>query len=190
MTRTVVSLDSVFCRDTEDVTGADEFYLVGGVSDGGTTKGILTKPLSINDGQRKSFGEGGGVVFDADVPNDRVLKVAFTAFDEDAAHDWDKHGENVMKIASAVSTGLKAIPNPYTAAAALILPIAVSAVGGIMKLDQDDMLGTHAGDFPMWAVPETPHPRIASIKGGGGWWSSWRYTITYRVLKGKAIDSL
>jgi hypothetical protein len=190
MTRTIVALDWVYSHDTEDVTGPDEFYLLGGVSDGGNTAAILTKPVSINDRQRRKFGDGGGVVFDADVPDDRVLKVAFMAFDEDANHDWSNHGGDVQQLAGTLATGLKAIPNPYTAAAAVILPIAVGAIGGIMSLDQDDMLGSHSGDYPMWVVPEEPLVHIATIEGGGGWWSSWQYTVQYRVLKGKATDTV
>ncbi|HEY9709459.1 MAG TPA: hypothetical protein V6D48_14745, partial [Oculatellaceae cyanobacterium] len=81
MSRIRVVLENVTCYDTEDVTGADEFYLVGAISDGQQSSGVLTRPISVNDKQTKSFGIGGGTVFDAEVPEDRILKVALMAFD-------------------------------------------------------------------------------------------------------------
>lgn len=190
MTQVLVVLNNITCTDTEDIAGADEFYLVGGVSDGANTAGLLTQPVSINDGQIKNFQTGGGEVFDFDVPENRVLKVAWVAFDEDAAKDWNKHGETIQKIGGAISGGLATIPNPYTATAAILLPFAINAAGGIMQLDKDDDLGTHARSFPMWAIPDGTHHQSWSVNGGSGWWSSWQYAVSYRVIKGqKAIDA-
>lgn len=55
MTRIRVELIDVYCKDTEDLTGADDFYLVGALVGGGVTKAILTRPIKINDRERKSF---------------------------------------------------------------------------------------------------------------------------------------
>ncbi|AFZ22086.1 hypothetical protein [Allocoleopsis franciscana] len=184
MSRIRVVLENVTCYDTEDVTGADEFYLVGAISDGQQSSGVLTRPISVNDKQTKSFGIGGGTVFDAEVPEDRILKVALVAFDEDAGKDWSNHGDTITKIGQAVSSGLATIPNPYTAGAAVILPFAISAVGGVMSLDKDDELGQHLREFPVWSVPNGDHFQIWPFKGGGGWYSSWRYAVRYRVIKG------
>ncbi|MBD1823117.1 hypothetical protein H6F51_11580 [Cyanobacteria bacterium FACHB-DQ100] len=184
MPRIRVVLQDVTCYDTEDVTGADEFYLTGAVSDGGNSAGVLTRPISVNDKQTKAFGIGGGTIFDADVPENRILKVALIAFDEDSNKDWSKHGEVVTKIGQAVSSGLATIPNPYTAAAGTILPFAISAIGGIMSLDQDDELGQHLREFPVWAIPNGESLQIWGFKGGGGWYSSWRYAVRYRVIRG------
>lgn len=184
MTNIAVFLDSITCRDTEDIAGADEFYLVGAVSDGSTSEGIFTKPVSINDGQSKPFGVGGGRVFQADVPEDHVLKVAWVAFDADASKDWEEHGDTVKKIGGAVAGGLASIPNPYTAAAAVILPFAITAAGGIMEMDKDDNLGSHTREFPIWSLPNGSHVQTWVFRGGSGWWSSWRYAVRYRVVKG------
>lgn len=184
MARMRVELLDIMCGDTEDVSGGDEFYLAGAVSDGGTSVGVLTAPVSINNGQTKGFADGGGVVFDADVPDGRILKVALVAFDEDSGKDWAKRGEVVTKIGGAVAGGLAAIPNPYTLAAAAILPFAIQTVGGLMSLDQDDDLGQHAREFPVGALPNGTHLQTWSVRGGGGWWSSWRYTVRYQVTKG------
>lgn len=54
MTKVKVELVDVYCRDTEDITGADDFYLVGGFAGGQVSKAILTTPIKINDKQKKS----------------------------------------------------------------------------------------------------------------------------------------
>lgn len=192
MARMIVSLEDIHCRDTEDVSGGDTFYLTGVVTDGYATAGIATRPVWINDdnkkGMTKRFGEGGGVVFDAVIPDNHILKVAFAAFDEDAAKDWAKRGQAVTMIAGAVGQALKQVPNPAAVAAGAILPIAVAAVGGLMSLDGDDHLGNDAREFPVWAIPPGEHWQLCQIAGRkrgrfGGWWSSWQYTVRYRVIK-------
>ncbi|MGQ7296131.1 hypothetical protein [Quadrisphaera sp. KR29] len=179
-----VVLEDVSCADTEDVSGGDEFYLAGAVTDGAQSSGVLTRPLSINDRQTQRFGVGGGTVFDADVPDGRLLKVALVAFDEDAGKDWERRGETVTKIGQAVSAGLSKVPHPYTTGAAVVLPFAIAAVGGVMSLDGDDELGQHLREFPVGAVAAGSHQQVWSLRGGSSWWSRWRYTVRYQVLKG------
>ncbi len=183
MARIQVVLESVVCSDTEDVTGGDEFYLTGAVSDGENSNGVLTRPISINAGQTKQFGVGGGTIFDFQVPDDRILKVALIAFDEDSNKDWEKHGDMVTKIGQAVSAGLGAIPNPYTAAAGMILPYALNAVGQIMSMDKDDELGQLGAEFPVGSLPVGEHVQFWNFNKEGGWYSDWRYAVQYRVIK-------
>jgi hypothetical protein len=183
MARMRVVLQDVVCNDTEDVTGADEFYLAGAVSDGATNAGVMTRPIRINNGQTKPFGEGGGTVFDVDVPTDRIVKVVLIAFDGDSNKDWSKHGEVVSKIGENVSSGLASIQNNYTAAAGMILPFVIQAVGGIMSLDQDDELDQHLREFPVGSMPDGEHLQLWTFSQGGRW-SSWNYTVRYQVIKG------
>jgi hypothetical protein len=63
------------------------------------------------------------------VPKDRVLKIVFIAFDEDANKDWSKRADFATKIGAAVSGGLKLIPNPYTSGASIALPFVIQGVG-------------------------------------------------------------
>jgi hypothetical protein len=184
MARVRVVLESVVCSDTEDVTGGDEFYLTGAVSDGAQSAGVLTRPISISKGETKPFGEGGGTVFDFDVPDERILKVALVAFDEDSNKDWARRGEMVTKIGQAVSSGLAAIPNPYTVGAATVLPLAIQVVGGIMSMDKDDELGQLLHEFPMWSLPNGSHAQVWNFTGGGWWYSNWKYAVRYQVIKG------
>jgi hypothetical protein len=189
MARIRVVLEEVVCYDTEDITpifprALDEFYLVGAVSDGAQSAGVLTVPISIGGRQRRGFGTGGGTVFDAEVPDERIVKVALAALDEDAAKDWARHGEIISEIGKAVSAGLATIPNPYTTTAAAIMPLAMAAIGGLVQLDQDDRLGEHLREFPAWALPAGAHTQIATFAGNPvPGYSDWRYSVRYQVIK-------
>lgn len=66
--RVRIALESVSTTDTEDVTGRDTFYVLGGASDGTHKSGVATKPVWINDYETKPFDPNDTVVFDADVP--------------------------------------------------------------------------------------------------------------------------
>jgi len=184
MSRMRVVLNNVSCSDTEDVTGPDEFYLVGAISDGTVTRAVLTKPISVNDGQTKSFGQGGGIVFDQDVQDNNVLKIALVAFDEDAGKDWAKYGDLVSIIGNAVSAGLATMPNPTTWAASVLIPFAIGAVGGLMGLDKDDRLGQYSCDFPVSALEIGEHPQTWPFRGGHTRWSNWNYAVRFTITKG------
>lgn len=85
MPRLRAELLDVYCADTEDVTGADKLYVVGAVTDGAATKGVLTTPIKVNnDGKPRYFPPGQTVLFDSDVPNNRTIRIALQAFDEDS----------------------------------------------------------------------------------------------------------
>lgn len=193
MTRIRVELVDVYCRDTEDVTGADEFYIVGAVGsysklgavgDDLKLRTVLTVPISINDKQRKSFGQGGGIVFDDDVPENQTLYIVLAGFDEDSNKDWSKHGDMVTKLGSTISTGLLASNAPPAQVAGIILPLAIAGVGAIMKMDKDDKLGETKRDLPIAALPNGSHTQFWSLKKPGGWYSNWDYTVTYKIHKG------
>ena len=186
MPRVMVNLVDVICFDPEDVTGGgDQFYVIGAVSDGEQTRGITTEPIQVGANQTRAFGVGGGVVFDQNVPPDRVLKVALTAFDEDAGKDWAKQQQLINEITVAVAGGLAAVPNPYTAGAAIVLPFVVSAAGSIIALDKDDNLGSHTQDFPVWSLGQTTHPVQWQFNGdwAGGFlgFSKWSYALRYNI---------
>lgn len=183
MSKIKVVLDSVVCGDPEDL-GGDEFYVAGAVSDGAQTSGVLTRPIDLEKNQTKAFGVGGGTVFDFDVPDDRILKIALIAYDEDSNKDWNNYGDWVTKLGQAVSAGLGAIPNPYTAAAGMILPYALNAVGQIMLLDKDDELGQLQAEFPVGSLPDGEHAQTWTFSKGGSFYSNWRYSVLYRVIKG------
>lgn len=186
MPRVLVKLNDVVCFDPEDVTGSgDEFYVIGAVTDGQQSAGIATVPIQVDSNQTRAFGVGGGVVFDKVVDRNHILKIALTAFDEDAAKDWGKRQEIVDKITGAVAGGLGAIPNPYTAGAAVVLPFVMKAVGGLISLDEDDNLGSYTQDIPVWALSPGDSQREWQFNGewGGGFlgFSKWSYAVRYTV---------
>ena len=85
MTRIKVELVDVYCTDTEDLIDGDEFYIVGAVGsysklgakfDNLKVRPVLTKPIKISKDQQKPFGQGGGIVFDADVPENHTLYIS------------------------------------------------------------------------------------------------------------------
>lgn len=187
-TRLRVWLQSVKCRNTEDTTGADEFYLLGFVSDGGTTKPVLTKTVSVNDNQTKSLSmNGSSLVFDANVPDDRVLKVGLVAYDKDSKSDWEKNKGLATKIADTAGSALIATGNPYAAGAGAALPAVVRGIGAIMQLDKDDELGRYTGNFSVEGLPANRETsRMWTFKRSPvPWWSDWDYTVTFAIGKGR-----
>jgi hypothetical protein len=187
MTLVSVELQDVVCADTEDVTGADDFYLVGAVSGSDVTKGLVTVPVSVNDGETRPFGDGGGVVFSADLAASETLKIALLAYDEDSSKDWAQYGEWAQRVGDAVGTGLSQVPWPWLKVAGTMIPYAVKAVGTIMSLDQDDKLGTYAADEPVAGLQLGDNARQWSFQGQWGpwaWWSGWEYTVRYTIHLG------
>src|SRR4028118_539861 len=101
MVRMKIELIDVVCGNTEDVTGADHFYLVGALAGGTVVKPILTKPIKINDKQRKTFPAGESVLFEGDVPQGQSVKGGIKAYDQDASGDWGQAGAGANGIRRA-----------------------------------------------------------------------------------------
>ncbi len=190
MTRIRIELVDVYCRNTEDVTGADEFYILGGVGsysklgaagDDLKVRPVLTVPISINDNQRKAFGQGGGIVFDDDVPENHTLYIALAGYDEDSNKDWSKHGDMVTKVGASISKGLVATGVPQGQIAGMIIPLAIAGIGLVANLDTDDLLGQLKRDLAVSALPDGSHTQFWTLKKKGGWYSNWSYTVTYKI---------
>ncbi|MEH2375783.1 hypothetical protein [Nostoc sp.] len=181
MTNVKVELIDVYCQDTEDVTGADDFYLIGGLVGGQTTRGILTTPIKINDKQKKSFKPDQTVLFEGEIPQGQSVKGGLKAYDEDAAKDWAKYGETVKKISSAIS-GAIAATGPQGAVAGTILSAVTTAGGILASLDKDDLLGSTELDISSTGPSHEERAWKMSKKSGTGW-STWDYTLTYRISR-------
>ncbi len=177
-----IELLNVKCGNTEDVTGADEFYIVGALSDGTNTNAALTSPISINDGQTKSFSSGQQVIFNANVPQGVTVRGGLKAFDEDWAKDWSKYSSTATKIKDAVVAGLTASGNPKAVTAATILNYGFQAFSTISSLDKDDQLGK----FELNVSPIGPNVEEKTWKFKKSDWtgySSWDYTVRYRITR-------
>jgi len=181
MTKLKVELVDVYCRDTEDITGADDFYLVGGLVGGTITKAILTTPIKINDKQRKSFKPDQAVLFEGEIPQGESIKGGLKAYDEDAGKDWAKYGDTVQQISTAVSAAL-AVTGPQGAIAGTVLKAATTGVGILSTLDKDDLLGTTELEISSTGPSHEERAWVMSKKSGIGW-STWDYTLTYRISR-------
>ncbi|MEH2119392.1 hypothetical protein [Nostoc sp.] len=180
MTKLKVELVDVYCRDTEDVTGADDFYLVGGLVGGETTKAILTTPIKINDKQKKSFKPDQTVLFEGEVPQGQSVKGGLKAYDEDAAKDWANYGDTVKKISSAIS-GAIASTGPQGAVAGTILSAATTGGGFLASLDKDDLLGST--ELEISSTGPSHEEQAWKMSKSGIGWSTWDYTVTYRISR-------
>ncbi len=179
MVRMKIELIDVYCRDTEDITGADHFYLVGALAGGTVVKPILTKPIKINDKQRKTFPAGESVLFEGDVPQGQSVKGGIKAYDEDASHDWGQYGSTVTGISSAVSSVLAMTGVGATAGA--VLSAATQGVGLLASLDKDDLLGTTELEISATGPAFEERSWLMVEKGIG--WSTWNYTVRYRIQR-------
>ena len=181
--RVVIQLLDVHCRDTEDVTGADEFYLIGSVIDSKSNSGkpILTSPVSVNDGETKSLKGQGSFVFDGSVDENTIILLEMAAYDEDYAKDWDKYDEYVLKIGGAISSGLAATANPISSGIGAGLGFALKGFDAIAKTDKDDELGSMSDRIRVKDLRPGSTIRTWKFKGGSSWWSSWEHIIRYQV---------
>lgn len=180
ITHVTIELIDVYCKDTEDVTGADDFYLVGAVFDtqnAAQGRPILTKPIKINDGETKSLST---TVFDAPVTSSSVIYLEMAAYDEDFAKDWSQYSTYAGWVASAIGTAVGVLTvNPPAGTA---VGIALNAFNQGLGLDKDDHLGTYTRTMavkdlqPGQSVIDT----WTMIETGIGF-STWNYRVRYKV---------
>jgi hypothetical protein len=181
MVRMKIELIDVYCRDTEDVTGPDEFYLVGALAGGTVVKPILTKPISINDKKTKTFPAGESVLFEGEVPQGQSVKGGIKAYDEDFGKDWAQYGSTVTAISGAVSTALSTFGGPQGATAGMILGAVTKGIGFFSSLDKDDLLGTT--ELEISATGPAFEERSWLMVETGIGWSTWNYTVRYRIAR-------
>lgn len=179
-----IQLLDVHCRDTEDVTGADDFYLVGSVIDSKSNSGkpILVPPVSVNDGQTKSLQrQRGSQLFNGFVDEDTVILLEMEAFDEDYAKDWDQYDEFVKAVAKAIVAGLSATKHPVAIGIGVGLGLAVKGFDAIAKRDKDDSLGSLGSRIRVKDLRPGNTVHTWKIKGGSSWWSNWEYVVRYQI---------
>jgi hypothetical protein len=176
----LVQLDYLKCINTEDVTGADTVFLVGGSAavKGKISKEILTTPVWINDGETKTFRLEESFLFDGDVSPDDVIAIGVRVFDEDLDKDWPQK----RKIyATAIAAGLLTLLATVAATPAAIIGAAVLAF--VMLSDKDDILGDIKLEIP--AMPGEPYEkrsyRISKSSVPG--WSDWDYEVGYSIRR-------
>ena len=182
-----IELLDVKCGNTEDVTGEDEFYIVGALSDGisTNTKGVLTTPIGINDGQTKTFPAAQQVIFNGYVLPQDSVRGGLKAFDEDFAKDWSKYGPTVNAMGAKVIEKIAEYSHPYAVPAAVILGAGLVGFNIGAYLDEDDELGKLELNVP--AIGPNVEERTWRFRKTSSWynpgWSTWDYTVRYRITR-------
>jgi hypothetical protein len=167
-----VYLDQVTCFDTEDLTGADEFYVIGTIYtvDRRIVRPVATQPMDINDGQTFKFGPGGGYVFNEYLPDDAIVQLELRAFDEDAGSGAEKYSKILsysQQVANQTALGAP-------------LGLALDGIKLILEADQDDNLTpNHLGVIDA-STPFGWTLRYWDLYEPGNY-SSWSYRIQYWV---------
>ncbi|MEM1167567.1 MAG: hypothetical protein AAGJ08_00355 [Cyanobacteria bacterium P01_H01_bin.35] len=183
MVKIKVELVDVYCADTEDVTGADDFYLVGSLVGGGVTKPILTHPIKINDKQTKSFRPEDALLFEGEIQSGQTIKGGLQAYDEDAAKDWNNgYADTVNSISNTVS-GALATTGPQGATAATILKVATKGIGILASFDKDDLLGSTELEISARGPANETREWKMSKKDSFVGWSTWDYTVRYQISR-------
>ena len=183
--RVRVELIDVHCRGTEDVTGADHFYivahLVGDVKDG--FKGKVTQPLRINDGEKKSFPEE--ALFDGTVPANGTVVGALKAFEEDQGGEWrkkEKEWNESFKKANGKLGKADATAPTLANPGQLAHYVGHLADIPLATLDQDDKLGVES--VIISAKGPAEETKKWEIREGGRFGlSTWDYTVRYRIVR-------
>ncbi|MEU4202356.1 hypothetical protein [Streptomyces sp. NPDC045470] len=202
----VMRLKDVHCINTEDITGADDFYVAGGGGTGPESgrrhTAVLTKPIKINDNDRKQFPDAESVIFEGDVKTSDFVEVALQFFDEDfnAEKDFDaKYQALTASLVAGIGTAVGAVATPAAGAvAAAILTATVPALAKVLDtIDKDDVLGTvekrvavkdlQTGRNGPWTWKLTnKNPVIhegvpSSAQSNVPGFSDWEYAVRYEI---------
>jgi len=138
-----MKLTATRCGNTEDVTGADEYYVAAvfiAVMPDGKRKAytLITEPFDINDNETNTNPQ---TFFDADLPRGSRVYGQLRFYDEDAAHDWKEIREQFSKAANdAMQAGMES-ENPKAMIAGAAANAIFQVVDGIASADKDDKLG-------------------------------------------------
>ncbi|MFD8382084.1 hypothetical protein ACFV2X_26755 [Streptomyces sp. NPDC059679] len=199
-----IALTSVYCRDTEDITGADEFYVAGGAGtgprSGSKSKAILTKPAEINSRQKKILSGDEYVIFDDNVYVDDFVEIGLEFCDKDFNEDdFDaKYVALVSALTGAIGTAVGSLATPAVGAVAgaILAATPPALIKVLATIDKDDILGTvqkrvNVADYPdgrsgpfTWKFSDKK-PNITE-KAEGLAWSDWDYEVDYVIDVGPA----
>ncbi|MEU2874712.1 hypothetical protein ABZ769_37010 [Streptomyces olivoreticuli] len=162
-----ITLLDVYCEETEDRFGEDEFYIAGMMlAPGMETRAVLTEPIGINNGQTKPFPPSQALILDAKgLKATDSVTFALAAYDEDAGKDLSKFVSFVVDLGLFVKQFISAadpVPNDLITKTRDFL----IKEGWISKIDPDDYLGglsetvpvadLHHGSRKVWSITNTP----------------------------------
>ena len=128
--RVIIEVDKIICRDTEDETGADEFYLYSTIlrereKDMITTK--ITDPINVNASKTATynFPVSQRILFSQIVDRSSTLILNFMAYDEDCAKSKDFK----EKVATEVIANVGKAVGIFVPVAGTIINIMSSVIG-------------------------------------------------------------
>lgn len=178
MSRIIVQLADVTCWNTEDIHGADEFYLMGAIyaasGNQKISRPVMTRPVSINDNQTVKFRLP--ALFDGDVPENWYLNFALMAIDEDSAKDWAQFERNNQRF-------MQVVENSFNFTGSIVETI-FNSMTWFIQADQDDILGYHRTNwYPVRSFPHGWQLQTWPISGGSTFYSNWNYQVRYWVGK-------
>ncbi|TNV71531.1 hypothetical protein FGO68_gene14391 [Halteria grandinella] len=179
-----IELVEIWCDNTEDVLGGDEFFVTSALKNEGLVKTTVTKPIDINDGETKLFMGDQVIIFDAKVAKQSSIVGGIVAFDEDFGMDWKKkHKEIAKNVDDSVSGIATSVGGSAGNIVAAISKSVYTVVNLLAQMDEDDKLGELELNIPAdgpaeeileWTF-EKPAPKF----------SNWKYKLKYKVIRNK-----
>ena len=138
-----LSIDATACGNTEDVTGADSYYIAGtftAVLPDGSARNYssVTYPFAINDNQWRGYQT---VLLDDMLPRGSRIYGQMRFYDEDFAKDWNAVADKFNAAADAGVKAAAASGNPTAAAVAGGAYAAFKVFDAVSSGDKDDLLG-------------------------------------------------
>ncbi|MBZ9713836.1 hypothetical protein [Deinococcus multiflagellatus] len=187
--RVRVVIDRVVGFDTEDITGADEFYMGGDLvvsKPDGSKKNVpflVAPPFDINDPKGGESHDISWTVLDEVVPPESDIVGQLVAYDEDAGKDWATVGPKFMDAAKATGDVLIQTGNAKAAIAAGALNAGMKVLDAAMSADKDDVLGLFGfeGTTFRYDSPGAIYRSKRIYKTSTWGWSTWNYYVYYHM---------
>ena len=181
--RIKVTLEDVYCRDTESVHSADKLAVAGAVTVDGTAHGIVMPTMSIDDYQRKRFPDDLAVVFEGGSDTGEV-RLYLQAWDLDENDGWLENREEIDQAALAIAVGVAAL-NPVAGAVVVaVWDVVTSVVDRFVAWDRDDELLRTTQVVQSPAIPlETQYQtvEVPFVKKEDPDYSGYDYVLTFSV---------
>jgi len=163
MARVKIVLNAIHCIKTEDLTGADDFYIIAAFGRESTSqiKGEIRGTWELNNGQSI---EPQQVLFNEEVTPGENVSFRIRCFDQDAAEeiaaeDLDEAARLAREAATKVNE-LRALQNKEPIGEVTLVVFLVdlffTALDRLVRLDKDDLLGEDKTDWLVTEVINTP----------------------------------
>ncbi len=181
--RIKVTLEDVYCRDTESVHSADKLAVAGAVWVDGAPRGIVMPMMRINDYERRRFPDDLAVVFDGGADTGEVV-LLLQAWDLDENDSWIENREEIDKAILAIAVGVGAL-NPVAGAVVLtVADVVTSVVDRFVRWDKKDELLRTRQVVACPAIPlETQYQtvEVPFVEKQDPDYSGYDYVLTFSV---------